>query len=370
MAEDNPVRYERLKGLLDTVERLSGSNNLDDVVEIIRSGARRLLGADGITVILRDHDECHYVEEDAVGPLWKGQNFPMESCISGWAMLNGETAVIPDIALDPRIPQELYADTFVRSMVMAPIRPHDPVGAVGAYWSDAHEPSADVVEALEKIARAAAISIENARLVSALSLALSEAEDARDELRHRLSNAFAVTRSLALQTLPSEHGRPFAERVASLSRAYDLVDRKLVRESTIPIDELVKAELGVYRVEAPDRIVIEGDALRIAGDKAITLGIVLNELSTNALKYGALSTPAGQVSVQWGVERDVLVLRWEENGGPSVQSAAVESFGSRLVRRLVEGRLMGSVTRQLRRDGVYCIIEVPGFAGASAPAGR
>lgn len=370
MAEENSVRYERLKGLLDAVERLSGCNNLEDVVEIIRSSARRLLGADGVTVILRDGDECNYVEEDAIGPLWKGQNFPMESCISGWAMIYGETAVIPDIALDPRIPQQLYADTFVRSMVMVPIRPHDPVGAVGAYWSEAHEPSPEVIAALEKIARAAAISIENARLVSAISVALSEAEEVRDELRQRLANVFSVTKSLATQDLPPELGRHFAARVAALARAYELVDRKLVRDSTIPLDELVKAELGVYRLDAPDRIAIEGGMVRLGGDQAIALGLVLNELSTNAVKYGALSTPAGQVSVLWSIERDLLVLRWEETGGPAVQSAAVESFGSRLLRRLVEGRLMGNVTRQLRRDGVYCVIEVPGFAGASAPARR
>jgi len=132
MINGNSLRYERLRELVKAVEQLGSANDLDDVVEIIRRTARRLIGADGITVILRDGDECAYIEEDAIGPLWKGHNFPMESCISGWAMLHGQTATIPDISQDPRIPFELYAETFVNSMIMAPIRPHDPIGAIGS----------------------------------------------------------------------------------------------------------------------------------------------------------------------------------------------------------------------------------------------
>jgi two-component sensor histidine kinase len=368
MTNGNPLRYERLKELIKAVERLGSANDLDDVVEIIRSSARRLIGADGVTVILRDGDECAYIEEDAIGPLWKGHNFPMESCISGWAMLHGKTATIPDISQDPRIPFELYADTFVNSMVMVPIRPHDPIGAIGAYWSDVHDPSAEAVEALEMIAKAAATSIENARLVSALSQALAQTEAARDELRHRVKNAFSVSQSLAALSLPPELARGFSSRIVALSRAYELIDTKLTRDSSIALDELVKAELGAYRIDAPARVTIEGPGVTLPNDKAIGLGIVLNELATNALKYGALSTPAGTVSVTWFIEDSHLVLEWREQGGPSVQTAAIESFGSRLLRRIVEGQLLGNITRQLRRDGVFCTLDVPDIASASAPA--
>lgn len=363
----NP-RNERLLGLLKAVERLSSANDLEDVVDIIRTSSRRLIGADGIAIILREADECHYIEEDAIGALWKGQKFPLESCISGWAMLHGETAVISDIRLDPRIPQELYADTFVRSLVMAPIRPHDPIGAIGAYWSDVHEPSSDAIEALEAIARAAATSIENARLLNALSRALNHAENARDELRHRVKNAFSVSQSLATLSLPADLARGFSARLLALSRAYELIDSKLIRDASIGLDDLVKAELGPYRVETPDRVIIDGEDIVVPSDKAIALGIVLNELATNALKYGALSTPTGKIAVSWTNEAGHLVLEWQESGGPAVQAAAVESFGSRLMRRVIEGQLGGNVTRQLRRDGVFCTLEVPAIASASTPA--
>lgn len=368
MTDGNSLRYERLKELVKAVERLGSANDLDDVIEIIRGTARRLIGADGVSIILRDGDECHYIEEDAIGPLWKGEKFPIASCISGWAMLNRETAVVPDISTDERIPHVLYAETFVRSMVMTPIRPHDPIGAIGAYWSEAHDPSPDAIDALEMIARAAATSIENARLVSALSRALSDAENVRDELRHRVKNAFSVTQALASLSLPPQIAHNFSARLVALSRAYELIDMKLTRDASIGFADLVRAELGAYQMDEPDRIAIDGETLVLKSDKAISLGIVLNELATNALKYGALSTPAGKVSVNWFVEDNHLIVEWRESGGPAVQVAAVESFGSRMLRRVVEGQLGGTITRQLRRDGVFCSLDIPGIASASAPA--
>jgi GAF domain-containing protein len=102
--------------------------------------ARSLIGCEGIAVILKDGDLCHYVEEDAIGPLWKGQKFPASACVSGWAMLNRETAVVPDIRADERIPYELYAGTFVRALAMAPVNVEAPIAAIGAYWSQPYSP--------------------------------------------------------------------------------------------------------------------------------------------------------------------------------------------------------------------------------------
>ena len=72
-------------------------------MDIVRHEARALVDADGASFVLRDGDLCFYAEEDAVGPLWKGQRFPLQTCISGWSMLNRKAAAIEDIYLDPRI---------------------------------------------------------------------------------------------------------------------------------------------------------------------------------------------------------------------------------------------------------------------------
>jgi len=122
--------------LLDAAcDRIAVAHTLDALIDVFHTTARAVCSADGATFVLRDGDHCRYVEEDAVGPLWKGQRFPMADCISGWCMLNGETAAIEDIFADPRIPHDAYRRTFVKSLVMAPVSPVSPKAAIGAYWS-------------------------------------------------------------------------------------------------------------------------------------------------------------------------------------------------------------------------------------------
>ncbi len=156
---------ERWLALVSVVEQLSAARSLREVIQVVRNTARQLSDADGVTFVLRDEDFCHYVEEDAISPLWKGKRFPLNACISGWCMLNGKTAVIPDIYADPRIPQDAYRPTFVKSLVMTPVRAENSVAAIGSYWSVYRKFSDGEVALLEGLARstAAAISAVHAR---------------------------------------------------------------------------------------------------------------------------------------------------------------------------------------------------------------
>ncbi|MFK0335538.1 GAF domain-containing protein [Rhizobium sp. NPDC090275] len=159
-----------LANLTRATAAISRARTLDDVVATIRASARSLVGCEGIAVIRREGDLCHYVEEDAIGPLWKGAKFPASACISGWSMINRQTVVVPDVQQDERIPHELYADTFVRSVAMAPISLAGPVGAIGAYWSQPYEPTRWEVETLEALAEAAATAVDNIGFAAGLKL--------------------------------------------------------------------------------------------------------------------------------------------------------------------------------------------------------
>ncbi len=121
--------------LSDAQQRLTLAHTQAAIVEEVRKTARAICQSDGITFVLRDGDACHYVEEDAIAPLWKGRTFPLESCISGWAMMNGQTAVIEEVFDDPRIPYDAYLPTFVKSMIMTPLGERN-VAAMGAYWKE------------------------------------------------------------------------------------------------------------------------------------------------------------------------------------------------------------------------------------------
>ncbi|KXU29210.1 hybrid sensor histidine kinase/response regulator [Sphingobium sp. 22B] len=163
----------------EAMEALAGARSMEAIINVLRAFARRAVGADGIAVVLRDEDQCHYIAEDSMEPLWAGQRFPASSCVSGWAMEHHRTAVIPDVFDDPRVPVEAYRTTFVRSMVMVPIGRIEPMAALGAYWSEFAQPTDNEIALLEALARAASTALENGRLFASL-------EALNDQLERRV----------------------------------------------------------------------------------------------------------------------------------------------------------------------------------------
>lgn len=155
------MEIEKLKLLVDTIQKLSLARKIETVADIVRHTARSLTGADGATFVLKDNDMCYYVEEDAIEPLWKGQKFPMSVCVSGWSMINKKSVVIEDIYQDSRIPLEAYKPTFVKSLAMVPIRMMDPIGAIGNYWAKEHTPTPEEMVLLQSLADITSVSIEN-----------------------------------------------------------------------------------------------------------------------------------------------------------------------------------------------------------------
>jgi HD-GYP domain-containing protein (c-di-GMP phosphodiesterase class II) len=194
--------------LVATVQRLSLARSVTEIQKIVRTSARRLTGADGATFVLRDEDRCYYADEDAVGPLWKGQRFPITMCVSGWVMLNRSAVAMPDIYRDDRIPHDAYRPTFVKSLAMVPIRRFDPVGAIGNYWADQHEPTEHEVALLQALADSTAVALENVRVYRQLEAARMEslerlalAAEYRDDGTHEHTTRVAHTSFRVAQAL-------------------------------------------------------------------------------------------------------------------------------------------------------------------------
>lgn len=157
-----------MRRLVTVVQELSLARDLETITAIVRVAAREIAQADGATFVLRDQDRCFYVDEDAIAPLWKGQRFPMQACVSGWVMRNRQSVVIENIYDDKRVPFDAYRPTFVKSLAMVPIRTLDPIGAIGVYWAQCNQPTSEQVELLQALADTTAVALENVQVYTEL----------------------------------------------------------------------------------------------------------------------------------------------------------------------------------------------------------
>lgn len=188
---------EAMAHLVDVVQLLSQARTLDAVVQVVRRAARELTGADGATFVLRDNGQCYYVEENAISPLWKGKRFPLNICISGWAMLNAQSAVIDDIYADPRIPADVYRPTFVKSLAMVPVRRKNPVAAIGNYWATHHHPTDQEVSILQALADTTSVALENVQLYTDLQSQIDIVRQREARISEQRDTLEVFTRSLA-----------------------------------------------------------------------------------------------------------------------------------------------------------------------------
>lgn len=186
------------------------------------------------------------------------------------------------------------------------------------------------------------------------------------EVDHRAQNALAVVRGLIrLSAADAPDDVPalvevLEGRIAAMSRAHTLLSR----------EKWVGAELGeIVREEfAPQsgRIRAEGPPVRLNAEAAQPLTLVLHELVTNALKYGALSVPGGHVTLCWQRQADRLRMDWREEGGPPMATPPLRrGFGTRLIDANIRGLLAGEIEREWARDGLRCTLVL----GAEALAG-
>lgn len=180
-----------------------------------------------------------------------------------------------------------------------------------------------------------------------------------NELNHRVKNNLAAVQALAAQTFRgteslAEAREAFTSRLVALGKAHDILTRQQWDGSQLA--EIAQEVLAsIPRAEA---LTIEGPNVSLSPNAALTLSMAFHELYTNALKYGALSSPQGQVALRWQVDSmDMLHLSWTELGGPRVIAPTTTGFGARLLTRSLAAELRGIVNIDFQETGVVCTID-------------
>ncbi len=195
---------------------------------------------------------------------------------------------------------------------------------------------------------------------------LAEQNSIRDtltrELNHRVKNTLANVLSIvSLTRRRASSLDEFAEgidgRIRALSATHDLLTQS--DWGTTPIRAVIEAELAPY-ARAEGSIELAGPRVELAPNDALSLGLAIHELATNATKYGGLSSPTGKVRITWALDRDDRAsVRWVESGGPPVPAQRPRGFGTDLIEKIVAHELRHPVDLRFEESGVNCTLFVP-----------
>ena len=197
------------------------------------------------------------------------------------------------------------------------------------------------------------------------------------ELDHRVKNILAIVSSIVAQTLKSNPSPDvFAEtirgRITAITRAHSLLTNHGAA-GTGTLRDLVDTELDPYRGRG---LLVEGPDLVLTPKAGLSIAMAIHELASNAVKYGSLSAPKGQLAITWtvtgGPERR-LRLAWEESGGPRVAGPpAQRGFGTTLIERSMSYEWNADVDRSFAQSGLVCTIDLPFTSdiGELRPSGR
>lgn len=173
------------------------------------------------------------------------------------------------------------------------------------------------------------------------------------ELQHRLRNKVATVQAVLRQQLRNDGDlwRAVAGRLAAIARTDDLMLKS--RDRGVEIIDIVRSELEPYG--APARVRLAGDTVVVPPTLALSLMLIVHELSTNAAKYGALSSPQAHVDINWTYDGSRVQLFWVESGGPPVHKPNRKGFGFELFRQALMP-FHGTVEPEFSPDGFMCRI--------------
>lgn len=244
----------------------------------------------------------------------------------------GDNIIIPDVTIDPRTAgsADLFRQISLATLVNIPIIEHGVfVGVMFVHYDKPHEFTPEERDFVRTIA-------DRTREAASRIRAEEDQQILNHEISHRLKNTMAMVQAIATQTLrPVTDRAPveaFTNRLHALSKAHEV----LLGQDWTSARMTQVMDTVLHQMALPERYTIEGPDLELGPRTALSLALLMHELGTNALKYGAWSNEKGRVSVTWRTEtgngNDTLVLLWQESDGPPVAAPAGQGFGSKLIR--------------------------------------
>jgi two-component sensor histidine kinase len=218
------------------------------------------------------------------------------------------------------------------------------------------------------------LEIENVDLRRLLAQAGLDAADQKvterlqrlvlEELHHRVQNTLAIVIAITTQSLQTaksvNDGREaIAHRLFALGRVHDLLLQ--TNWTSAKLAAIVKAATDPFDRDNNSRFIVQSSNIDVSPGAVLPLAMVLNELCTNAVKYGALSNATGRVEITSNIDdsQKLFRLKWAESGGPTVTKPTRRSFGSRLIEHSFVRQLQGEAQLTFEPSGVVCVLDIP-----------
>lgn len=186
------------------------------------------------------------------------------------------------------------------------------------------------------------------------------------ELHHRVRNTLATVQGVMNSTARTsetieDYQWAFSGRISSLARTHSLLTEEIQQFVSFP--HLLRQEVDVYADGATDRVILEGPDVELPSQLAVPLGMTIHELTTNAFRHGALSSPNGRVTVTWSVvpaaHKRILTCRWVESEGPLVATPSRHGFGSMLLTRVLAQQIGAKVEVRYLPSGFELHADIP-----------
>ena len=275
----------------------------------------------------------------------------------GPVVARGETLAIGDVKADPLSADD--AQTFrrfdIQALLNVPIQEQGrTVAMLYVHDTKPRDWSAEEVVFARNVADRVLVSVARLR-------AEEQQGTLNRELSHRMKNTLAMVQAIATQTMRNAVDLDAAQgtlsaRLVALGRAHDmLLDQT---GASADLAEVIRQALAIHDDAQVGRLRLDGPDVKIGSKPALSLTLVIHELATNAVKYGALSTANGYVCVRWSIEPTdmgaILNLRWSEHDGPPVTLPQRRGFGSRLIERGLAGSIGGGIVLSYPPEGVVC----------------
>lgn len=330
---------------------------LDTIMWALRSGRASILLSDqtgvmrfaasrGLSKEYRDAVEGH-------SPWAANERDPQPVCVSD----------IDGADLDDEL-KAVVAREGIRALAFIPLVAEGRlIGKFMTYHDVPHPFAEDELDLALTVARHLALNIARARADEAKLQAEKQRDLLVAELRHRVKNTLAtivaISRQSFAKTRSIEQARhSFEDRIRALAHTHArLADADW---SGTSLETIVREETAPYEIEGAT-VRIAGPDVSLKPKQAVSVGMAMHELATNAAKYGGLSAKSGSLSVTWGIDAATGEVRllWSETGGPAVQPPAHNGFGMLLLQRVLAADLDGRVDLDFAREGLTCAIAFP-----------